>query len=127
MIDELIKAANEYRYRHDITYSEGVILPLASIMADFAAECVRAERERADRLNAALVEINQRYIANPHACSACYDLAIVIAKLNKDLRNSDKCKHLNKELLKSYCGAITVCRDYKCPDCGKEWTEDNGY
>ena len=47
-IDELIKAANEYRKRYDITYSEGVILPLASIMADFAAECVKDALALAD-------------------------------------------------------------------------------
>ncbi len=46
MSNELIKTANEYCKRHDIKYSEGVILPLSSIMAYFAAECVRAERER---------------------------------------------------------------------------------
>ena len=103
-IDELIKAANEYRKRYDITYSEGVILPLSSIMADFAAECVkdalaladaadnycdrcgdivqvnaieraiRAERERADKLHAALVEIEQSYLAHGTDCSSCYDL-----------------------------------------------------
>mgnify|MGYP000544161835 FL=1 len=47
-IDELIKAANEYRKRYDITYSEGVILPLASIMADFASECVKDALALAD-------------------------------------------------------------------------------
>ena len=47
-IDELIKAANEYRKRYDITYSEGVILPLSSIMADFAAECVKDALALAD-------------------------------------------------------------------------------
>ena len=73
-------------------------------MADFAAECVkdalaladaadnycdrcgdivqvnaieraiRAERERADKLHAALVEIEQSYLAHGTDCSSCYDL-----------------------------------------------------
>ena len=82
-IDELIKAANEYRKRYDITYSEGVILPLASIMADFAAECIAAERERADRLKRECDNIYERLSWILSACTIDRDAKNEIEELLK--------------------------------------------
>ena len=56
---------------------------------------IKAERERADKLNAALVEIEQRYLENPNKCTACYDLAS-IATLNKDIDEVNDERH-NKD------------------------------
>ena len=98
MSDELIQKAHEY------IISDRPLRSSEETLADFAAECVkdalaladaadnycdrcgdivqvnaieraiRAERERADRLHAKLVEIEQSYLAHGTECSSCYDL-----------------------------------------------------
>lgn len=98
MSDELIQKAHEY------IISDRPLRSFEETLADFAAECVkdalaladaadnycdrcgdivqvnaieraiRAERERADRLHAKLVEIEQSYLAHGTECSSCYDL-----------------------------------------------------
>ncbi len=88
MSDELREKAKAWTddREFDCVISMNHYEEFTAALTSFAAECVRAERERADKLNAALVEIEQRYIANPNGCPSCYDLAS-IATLNKDICN----------------------------------------
>ena len=98
MSDELIQKAHEY------IISDRPLRSFEETLADFASECVkdalaladaadnycdrcgdivqvnaieraiRAERERADRLHAKLVEIERCYLESGTECSSCYDL-----------------------------------------------------
>lgn len=74
MSDELRKKAKGFRLTGcDAKHCRGNVR-CSRCMADFAAECIAAERERADRLHAKLVEIERCYLESGTECSSCYDL-----------------------------------------------------
>lgn len=115
MSDELREKAKAFRLTGcDTKHCRGNVR-CSQCMADFAAECVkdalaladaadnycdrcgdivqvnaieraiRAERERADRLHAKLVEIERCYLESGTECSSCYDL-FTIAVLAQDAK-----------------------------------------
>ena len=95
MIDELIKAANEYCYRHDITYSEGAILPLA-----YGESCmsIQSPQKVLDRiLNYPHKEKGCVYLCGPHL-----EPCVMVRRHDGDC----ECRE---------CHPLTA----KCPRCGK--------